>query len=166
MAVIRLLGLFIFNIFISNTLDFWGTLRTPLHSWGLLSVSLFLRVFWRLQSCLQIYCPFSRKLLGLIYLISSGLSALASGLFFFVRFPGGLLVGFLSLVLPSWQGFWSSRIWPICDCKWFPSKSYPCLLFSSSCDGEGLDGIYSFHSVGLTVVIFLPCILWRGENKI
>ena len=92
----------------------------------------------------------------------------------------GKLVYYLRAIWIDW--FVQSLLGGLCSCHWsdfllpqcFPCSSiigekclgisYPCLLVLSSPDGEGLDGIYSLLSDGITFLAVCPSFL-RGRDN-
>ena len=110
-------------------------------------------------------CLLPCKLLGLLRPISSGVSALVAGfLIFFARLSGCSRALARPLVCCDERVSEYLPIGPLCDFKNIPWKFSPCLLFSSSHDGEGLNAL--FPSLRCAKLLYPSFLMLFEEDRI
>ena len=128
--------------------DLESLLRAPLHYWGPFFVSDVFGGGPRLPEFFSDPSRMSRIVCPICY--PQGSPLLYPGLQQSDRSSRGASVGYCLSLSSLWRkGIQSSSLGMTCNCKRLPRKFDPCLLFSSSCDRERLDGISSFLSDGI-----------------
>ena len=100
--------------------------------------------FWRkLWSCQWTWRSFPCDLVFLIRPISSSVSTLVYRFFFHLIFSDrGFAVFWYLYFIPCEK--WGPRLYKglLCDCGWYPGKSYPCLMFLPLCKKRALRYVF------------------------